>query len=133
MNQNKNENKLNKAGKTILYTFILMVVMGILSDGNGSIIGVMAVIFIAVGVAALVIYFVKQANKPKEEASATRATPPMRAASPGSMTRRRFRTGMTGAAGSSWTASCATALSTSGNTPYCGPSTSANSANEKNR
>ena len=72
MNQKKNENKLNKAGKTILYTFILMVVMGILSDGNGSIIGVMAVIFIAVGVAVLVIYFVKQANKPKEETSTTR-------------------------------------------------------------
>ncbi|MGN0982117.1 MAG: hypothetical protein ACI4O0_04400 [Candidatus Limivicinus sp.] len=72
MNQKKNENKLNKAGKTILYTFILMVVMGILSDGSGSIIGVMAVIFIAVGVAALVIYFVKQANKPKEEATVTR-------------------------------------------------------------
>ena len=73
MNQKKNENKLNKAGKTILYTFILMVVMGILSDGSGSAIGVMAVIFIAVGVAALVIYFVKQANKPKEEATVTRS------------------------------------------------------------
>ena len=72
MNQKKNENKLNKAGKTILYTFILMVVMGILSDGSGSLIGVIAVIFIAVGVAALVIYFVKQANKPKEEAPVTR-------------------------------------------------------------
>ena len=70
--QKKNENKLNKAGKTILYTSILMVVMGILSDGSGSVIGVMAVIFIAVGVAALVIYFVKQANKPKEEVSVTR-------------------------------------------------------------
>ena len=73
MNQKKNENKLNKAGKTILYTFILMVAMGILSDGSGSLIGVMAVIFIAVGVAALVIYFVKQANKPKEEATVTRS------------------------------------------------------------
>ena len=73
MNQKKNENKLNKAGKTILYTFILMVVMGILSDGSGSVIGVMAVIFIAVGVAALVIYFVKQANKPKEDTSTTRS------------------------------------------------------------
>lgn len=72
MNQKKNENKLNKAGKTILYTFILLVVMGFLNDGSGSIIGVMAVIFIAVGVAALVIYFVKQANKPKEEATVTR-------------------------------------------------------------
>ena len=60
--QKKNENKLNKAGKTILYTFILMVVMGIL-----------AVIFIAMGVAALVIYFVKQANKPKEEVPVPRS------------------------------------------------------------
>ena len=70
--QKKNENKLNKAGKTILYTFILMVVMGILSDGSGSLIGALAVIFIAIGVAVLVIYFVKQANKPKEEAPVTR-------------------------------------------------------------
>ena len=73
MNQKKNENKLNKAGKTILYTFILLVVMGFLNDGSGSIIGVVAVIFIAVGVAALVIYFVKQANKPKEEAPVNRS------------------------------------------------------------
>ena len=68
----KNENKLNKAGKTILYTFILLVVMGFLNDGSGSIIGVMAVIFIAVGVAALAFYFVKQANKSKEEVPVTR-------------------------------------------------------------
>ena len=72
MNQKKNENKLNKAGKTVLYTFILMVVMGVLSDGDMGIIGVLAVIFIAVGVAALVIYFVKQANKSKEETTVTR-------------------------------------------------------------
>ena len=72
MNQKKNENKLNKAGKTILYTFILMVVMGILSDGSGSLIGALAVIFIAIGVAVLVIYFVKQANKSKEEVPVTR-------------------------------------------------------------
>ena len=72
MNQKKNENKLNKAGKTVLYTFILMVVMGVLSDGDMGIIGVLSVIFIAVGVAALVIYFVKQANKSKEEATVTR-------------------------------------------------------------
>ena len=73
MNQKKNENKLNKAGKTILYTFILMVVMGILSDGSGSLIGALAVIFIAIGVAVLVIYFVKQANKPKEEVPVSRS------------------------------------------------------------
>lgn len=68
----KNENKLNKAGKTILYTFLFLVVMGFLNDGSGSIIGVMAVIFIAVGVAALAFYFVKQANKSKEEVPVTR-------------------------------------------------------------
>lgn len=71
--QKKNENKLNKAGKTILYTFILMVVMGVLSDGNYGIMGILAVIFIAMGVAALVIYFVKQANKPKEEVPVSRS------------------------------------------------------------
>ena len=72
MNQKKNENKLNKAGKTVLYTFILMVVMGIFSDASGSIIGVMAVILIVAGIAALAFYFVKQANKPKEETPVTR-------------------------------------------------------------
>ena len=76
MNQKKNENKLNKAGKTILYTFILMVVMGILSDGSGSLIGALAVMFIAIGVAVLVIYFVKQANKSKEEVPVTMGSTP---------------------------------------------------------
>ena len=71
--QKKNENKLNKAGKTILYTFILMVVMGIFSDASGSIIGVVAVILIVAGIAALAFYFVKKANKPKEEAPVTRS------------------------------------------------------------
>ena len=73
MNQKKNENKLNKAGKTILYTFILMVVMGIFSDASGSIIGVVAVILIVAGIAALAFYFVKKANTPKEEAPVTRS------------------------------------------------------------
>ena len=72
MNQKKNENKLNKAGKSILYTFIFLVFMSFLADGNGSMFGVIAVILIAVGVAVLVIYFVKQANKPKEEVTVTR-------------------------------------------------------------
>ena len=70
MNQKKNENKLNKAGKSILYTFIFLVFMSFLADGNGSMFGVIAVILIAVGVAVLVIYFVKQANKPREERAA---------------------------------------------------------------
>ena len=73
MNQKKNENKLNKAGKTILYTFILLVVMGFLNDGSGSLIGVAAVILIVTGIAALTFYFVKQANKPKEEATVNRS------------------------------------------------------------
>ena len=73
MNQKKNENKLNKAGKTILYTFILMAVTAIVSDGGGSLIAVAAVILIVAGIAALTFYFVKQANKPKEEATVTRS------------------------------------------------------------
>ena len=73
MNQKKNENKLNKAGKSILYTFIFLVFMSFLADGNGSMFGVIAVILIAVGVAVLVIYFVKQANKPREETAAARS------------------------------------------------------------
>ena len=70
--QKKNENKLNKAGKTILYTFLFLVVMGFLNDGSGSIIGVAAVILIVAGIAALAFYFVKQANKPKEEVPVSR-------------------------------------------------------------
>ena len=66
MNQKKNENKLNKAGKTILYTFILMVVMGIFSDASGSIIGVVAVILVAAGVGMLGIYFARKAKAAKE-------------------------------------------------------------------
>ena len=73
MNQKKNENKLNKAGKTILYTFILMVVMGIFSDASGSIIGVVAVILVAAGVGMLGFYFARKANKPKEEATVIRS------------------------------------------------------------
>ena len=46
--------------------------MGILSDGSGSVIGVAAVILIVAGIAALTFYFVKQANKPKEEVPVTR-------------------------------------------------------------
>ena len=62
MNQKKNENKLNKAGKTILYTFILMVVMGIFSDASGSIIGVVAVILVAAGVGMLGFDFARKAK-----------------------------------------------------------------------
>lgn len=72
MNQKKNENKLNKAGKTILYTFILMVVMSILSDGNRSIIGVMAVILVAAGVAILGFYFARKAKETRTEETTTR-------------------------------------------------------------
>ena len=67
MNQKKNENKLNKAGKTILYTFILMVVMGIFSDASGSIIGVVAVILVAAGVGMLGFYFARKAKAAKED------------------------------------------------------------------
>lgn len=72
MNQDKkNENKLNKAGKSILYTFILMVIMGVLSDGDGSIIALVAMIFVVIGVAMLVFYLVKKAKAPgREEATA---------------------------------------------------------------
>ena len=73
MNQKKNENKLNKAGKTILYTFILMVVMGIFSDASGSIIGVVAVILVAAGVGMLGFYFARKAKAAKEEAPVTRS------------------------------------------------------------
>ena len=47
--------------------------MGFLNDGSGSLIGVAAVILIVAGIAALTFYFVKQANKPKEEATVTRS------------------------------------------------------------
>ena len=67
MNQKKNENKLNKAGKTILYTFILLVAMGFLNDGSGSIIGVVAVILVAAGVGMLGFYFARKAKAAKED------------------------------------------------------------------
>ena len=75
MNQKKNENKLNKAGKTILYTFILMVVMGIFSDASGSIIGVVAVILVAAGVGMLGFYFARKAKAAKEDTVARSYTP----------------------------------------------------------
>ena len=73
MNQKKNENKLNKAGKTILYTFILMVVMGIFSDASGSLIGVVAVILVAAGVGMLGFYFARKAKAAKTEDTVTRS------------------------------------------------------------
>ena len=73
MNQKKNENKLNKAGKTILYTFILMVVMGIFSDASGSVIAVAAVVLVAAGVAMLGFYFARKAKAAKTEEKVTRS------------------------------------------------------------
>lgn len=72
MNQKKNENKLNKAGKTVLYTFILLALMSFGAEGGSRVIGILAVILIAAGVAALAIFFMKKANKPREEAAVTR-------------------------------------------------------------
>lgn len=73
MNQKKNENKLNKAGKTILYTFILMAVTAIVSDASGSIIGVVAVILVAAGVGILGFYFARKAKAAKTEDTVTRS------------------------------------------------------------
>ena len=73
MNQKKNENKLNKAGKTILYTFILMVVMGIFSDASGSVIAVAAVVLVAAGVGILGFYFARKAKAAKTEETVTRS------------------------------------------------------------
>ena len=73
MNQKKNENKLNKAGKTILYTFILLVAMGFLNDGTGSVIAVAAVVLVAAGVAMLGFYFARKAKAAKTEETVTRS------------------------------------------------------------
>lgn len=73
MNQKKNENKLNKAGKTILYTFILLVAMGFLNDGTGSVIAVAAVILVAAGVGILGFYFARKAKAAKTEDTVTRS------------------------------------------------------------
>ncbi|MGM9541984.1 MAG: DUF6611 family protein [Candidatus Limivicinus sp.] len=73
MNQKKNENKLNKAGKTILYTFILLVAMGFLNDGTGSVIAVAAVILVAAGVGMLGFYFARKAKAAKTEDTVTRS------------------------------------------------------------
>lgn len=68
----KNENKLNKAGKTILYTFILMVVMGILSDGNGRVIALLAVLLAAAGAATLGFHLAKRARAARTEETVAR-------------------------------------------------------------
>ena len=73
MNQKKNENKLNKAGKTILYTFILLVAMGFLNDETGSVIAVAAVVLVAAGVAMLGFYFARKAKAAKTEETVTRS------------------------------------------------------------
>lgn len=73
MNRKKDENKLNKAGKTVLYTFILLALMSFGAEGGSRVIGILAVILIAAGVAALAIFFMKKANKPREEAAVTRS------------------------------------------------------------
>lgn len=63
---NKNENKLNKAGKTVLYTFILLVFMSAVSSGSSGFIGVLAVLSIVIGVAVLLFYFGKKAALKKQ-------------------------------------------------------------------
>lgn len=73
MNRKKDENKLNKAGKIVLYTFILLALMSFGAEGGSRVIGILAVILIAAGVAALAIFFMKKANKPREEAAVTRS------------------------------------------------------------
>ena len=109
MNQKKNENKLNKAGKTILYTFILMAVTAIVSDGGGSLIAVAAVILIVAGIAALTFYFVKQANKPKEEATVTRSYTTHDSSQPRKYDPAEIKDRDSRRRLEQWTASCATA------------------------
>lgn len=62
----KNERRLNKTGTSIL-TVILLVLLSFSGSTAG---GILVFILIAAGVAALAIYFVKKANKPREEDAA---------------------------------------------------------------
>lgn len=57
----KNENKLGKTVKTVLYTFIAVMFMIALGDGDISVVIFLAFILLAAGIGALVFHFVKKA------------------------------------------------------------------------
>lgn len=65
MNNSNKDNKFTKAGKSILYTFIFLVIVGLLNDAGSAMIGLVAVLCIIGGIVALALFFVKRlaANK----------------------------------------------------------------------
>lgn len=65
MNNSNKDNKLTKAGKTVLYTFVFLVAVGLMNDAGNAVIGLVAILCIIGGIAALVLFFAKRlaANK----------------------------------------------------------------------
>ena len=63
MNRKQRENKMNKAGKSVLYTFVFLVIMSAISEFDSNVILLVAVLFLIAGGAVLGYYFVKKAAK----------------------------------------------------------------------
>ena len=61
MDRKQRENKMNKAGKSIIYTFVFLVIMSAISEFDSNVILVVAVLFLFGGAAALGYYFLKKA------------------------------------------------------------------------
>lgn len=60
MNNSNKDNKLTKAGKSVLYTFIFLVIVGLMNDAGSAVIGLVAVLCIAGGIIALALVFAKR-------------------------------------------------------------------------
>lgn len=69
MNNSNKDNKFTKAGKSILYTFVFLVIVGLLNDAGSAMIGLVAVLCITGGIVALALFFAKRlaANKASGE------------------------------------------------------------------
>ena len=61
MDRKQRENKMNKAGKSIIYTFVFLVIMSAISEFDSNVILIVAVLFLFGGGAALGYYFLKKA------------------------------------------------------------------------
>ena len=63
MDRKQRENKMNKAGKSELYTFVFLVIMSAISEFDSNVILLVAVLFLIGGGAVLGYYFVKKSAK----------------------------------------------------------------------
>lgn len=60
MNNSNKDNKFTKAGKSVLYTFVFLVIVGLLNDAGSAMIGLVAVLCITGGIVALALFFAKR-------------------------------------------------------------------------